>query len=106
MTNTKTNKTKLVTLNVTGNWRPTTDDTGKTAEFTAVRACYVVDSFTVVSDEDVRCVTFSGTWETEAEARRFASSCGDARVRYATPYWYVPGFGRVGHLSYAETIAA
>lgn len=98
-------KSKTVALNVNGAWQPTLEETGKTAEFTAYRSCYVVDSFTVVSVEDCRCVTFSGVWNTESEAKKFAVSCGDARVRYATPYWYVPNFGRMGELTYAESQA-
>lgn len=97
--------TKIVTLNVTPSWQPTLEDTGKHADFMATRACYVVDSFTVVSEDDVRCVVFHGSWDSEEQARRFAASCSDARVRKATPYWYVSSFGKVGTLTYAESMA-
>jgi hypothetical protein len=93
--NNATRPTCTVTLNVTGYWQPTLNVTGKTAEFTAVECFYVVDDFTCVTDHDCRCVTFTGTWETEEQAKRYARSCGDARVRRVNAYWYVPHFGPV-----------
>jgi len=88
------NPIKLVTLNVDEAYQPTTRETGRTGEFKAYAACYVVDCFTAYEDT-CSVVTFDGMWDTEEKARAYARSCGDARARYASPYWYVPGYGRV-----------
>lgn len=92
---------KTVTLNVTGNWQPTTNETGKTAEFTALASQYVVDAFTAY-EHTCSVVVFHGLWTNEEDAQRFAASCGDARVRRVSPYWYVPHFGMVGSLTLKE----
>lgn len=86
--------THLVTLNVTPAWQPTSEETGKTAEFYCGMACFRVEW----TAHDGATHYHHGAWVNLDDAHRFAISCPSQHKPIAVacePYMYCPAYGRL-----------
>ena len=86
--------THFVTLNVTPNWQPTSEDTGKTCEFWCGLASFRVEW----TKHDGQVEYMHGAWASMAAAHKFAVSMPNQLKPKAVacePYMYAPAYGRI-----------